>query len=80
MGWILSMILVGTAGWALAEVMLHRAWRNGSRRDQESCAYCGWGLNRTSGYEVYRWEGQAYCSLSCLRRDGELREREGRLA
>ena len=74
--WLLAGILAGILGWALADVLLCRAHGNGHRRDGDYCGYCGWGLARTSGYKVYRWEGEVYCSLVCLRQDEGLRERE----
>lgn len=77
--WLLALILLGTVGWAVADVLLCQAWRNGSRHGGEFCRYCGWGLARTSGYEVYRWDGRVYCSVVCLRMDEALREREREL-
>ncbi len=66
-------------GWILAWTLLFRPRESGACRQEPYCAYCGWGLTRTGGYEVYRWEGEAYCSLCCLRRDAALREREREL-
>jgi len=74
--WIPAALLAGSAGWALAEALLFRPRHRGSSHGGTYCSYCGWGLSRVSGYEVYRWEGQAYCSLVCLRLDGALRQRE----
>lgn len=76
MTWLLAMLLVGSAVWALAEVLLNRPWRNGNHHEDLYCSYCGWGLSRTAGYEVYRWEGKIFCSLLCLRHDAALQERE----
>jgi hypothetical protein len=74
--WLLAMLVIGLAAWALAEVLLYHPVRNGARHQDLYCAYCGWGLSRTAGYEVYRWEGKVFCSLVCLRQDDALQERE----
>ena len=71
--WILAL---AAAGWTLAAGLLHRPQRRGGMGRDLYCGYCHWGLSRGAGYEVYRWEGNVFCSLACLRRDAELRERE----
>jgi len=73
--WILALAV---AGWVLAAGALRRPRRRGGMGRDLYCGYCQWGLSRGAGYEVYRWEGNVFCSLMCLRRDGELRDREGR--
>jgi hypothetical protein len=77
--YLLIAILVGSAGWALAKATLWHSWTNGGRHGDLYCGYCGWGLSRGAGYEVYRWQGEVFCSLACLRRNELLRDREGQL-
>jgi hypothetical protein len=71
------LVLTG-AGWALAKGLLHRTWKRTDAGTDVFCRYCGWGLSRAAGFDVYRWEGETFCSLICLRRDAELREIEKR--
>ena len=72
-------LFVAGAGWVVAKGLLHRPRRRRNTGTDLFCGYCGWGLSRAAGFDVYRWEGDTFCSLVCLRRDAELREKEGRL-
>jgi hypothetical protein len=76
MWWMLAVLLIASAAWALAEVLLNRVWRNGRRHDDLYCHYCEWGLSRARGSEAHYSEGRVYCSLTCLHHDAALRERE----
>lgn len=72
---VLLLLLMGFASAALASGLLWRERKHPPHTDLY-CRYCGWGLSRTAGYEVYHWLGKVYCSLVCLRRDEALQNRE----
>lgn len=69
------LVLAG-AGWALAVGLLHRTRHHREWSEDLYCGYCHWGLSRYAGYEMYRWRGNVFCSLVCLRRDAALEGRE----
>lgn len=80
MTYLIIAMVAGILGWVLSEMLLRGIRRNGTVHVDLYCGYCGWGLSRGAGYEVYRWEGEVFCSLVCLRHDAVLRERERAMA
>ena len=69
------LVLAG-AGWALAAGALHRPRRRQEWHEDTYCHYCQWPVGRSSWFEPIHWQGHTFCSLACLRRDGDLAERE----
>lgn len=64
--WVL--LLAGACGWALAAGLLHRPRRRREWGVDLYCHYCSWPVNRSSWFEPIHWQGETYCSLTCLLR------------
>ena len=73
---LVMLLLAGVLGWAVSGWMVRRRGRRPTLYYDLCCRYCSAPVGRSEWFGPIRWNGHTYCSCDCLRRDGELRERE----